>query len=75
MIRVSGGMKGDGHRDMGVKEKKFVETIRDAYGIRQQSKNGSDSGRIRTCDPRLRRPLLYPTELRSQIFFNKNCFS
>jgi hypothetical protein len=26
-----------------------------------------DSGRIRTCDPRLRRPLLYPTELRNQM--------
>lgn len=23
--------------------------------------------RIRTCDPRLRRPMLYPTELRAQI--------
>ena len=26
-----------------------------------------DSGRIRTLDPRLRRPLLYPAELRSQV--------
>jgi hypothetical protein len=25
-------------------------------------------GRTRTCDPRLRRPLLYPTELRAQYF-------
>ena len=30
------------------------------------SKDGAP-GRIRTCDPRLRRPLLYPTELRAQI--------
>ena len=27
-------------------------------------KNG-DSGRTRTCNPRLRRPVLYPVELRS----------
>ena len=28
-------------------------------------------GRIRTCDPRLRRPLLYPTELRAHAVFSK----
>jgi hypothetical protein len=25
-------------------------------------------GRTRTCDPRLRRPVLYPTELRARSF-------
>jgi hypothetical protein len=25
-------------------------------------------GRTRTCDPRLRRPMLYPAELRAQAF-------
>jgi hypothetical protein len=29
---------------------------------------GSTPGRTRTCDPRLRRPLLYPTELRARGF-------
>lgn len=32
-----------------------------------QTNNGAP-GRIRTCDPRLRRPLLYPTELRAHKY-------
>ncbi len=30
-------------------------------------------GRIRTCDPRLRRPLLYPTELRALACYGRIC--
>ena len=33
---------------------------------------GGAPGRIRTCDPRLRRPLLYPAELRAQTAKLKN---
>ena len=29
-------------------------------------------GRIRTCDPRLRRPMLYPTELRARALFSRS---
>src|SRR3954452_17862932 len=34
---------------------------------------GSAPGRIRTCDPRLRRPLLYPTELRAPAGCTSRC--
>lgn len=33
--------------------------------------SGSDPGRIRTCDQRFRKPLLYPAELRGPPAFNK----
>ena len=47
-----------------------------SHGLLSVGKNPSwgqvfclcDHGRIRTCDRRLRRPLLYPTELRDLIF-------
>ncbi|SVA80595.1 uncharacterized protein METZ01_LOCUS133449 [marine metagenome] len=29
-------------------------------------------GRIRTCDPRLRRPMLYPTELRAHYLHSRS---
>ena len=34
--------------------------------------NASD--KIRTCDPRLRRPMLYPTELRTLDFLEDSLF-
>jgi hypothetical protein len=30
-------------------------------------------GRTRTCDPRLRRPVLYPTELRAPMVWKSQC--
>ncbi len=37
------------------------------FGLRSSVRFESTPGRIRTCDRRLRRPLLYPTELRALI--------
>jgi hypothetical protein len=35
----------------------------------QSAQNYGAPDRIRTCDPRLRRPVLYPTELRAQFIY------
>ena len=35
------------------------------YDLPRESKSTGAPGRTRTCDPRLRRPVLYPTELRA----------
>ena len=42
-------------------------TLRRPLPVRKHQDLNGASGRIRTCDPRLRRPLLYPAELRTQI--------
>src|SRR3954451_25103418 len=39
------------------------------------AKRRSAPGRTRTCDPRLRRPVLYPTELRAHVERADDCTS
>ena len=46
-------------------------TIRDSTNWATPTTNFGPPDRIRTCDPRLRRPMLYPTELRAVRFLPK----
>jgi hypothetical protein len=39
----------------------------------RKSANTGAPGRTRTCDPRLRRPVLYPPELRARVVDKHQC--
>src|SRR5687768_8952650 len=41
----------------------------DCRGAAKRAKRVGAPGRTRTCDPRLRRPVLYPTELRARALY------
>ena len=47
-------------------ERKRVAALPKECGAQPLAKARSAPGRTRTCDPRLRRPTLYPTELRAR---------
>lgn len=49
---------------IGTSARKFLVSL----GLKQRTHIGTP-GRIRTCDLRIRSPLLYPTELRAQVGF------
>ena len=50
---------------LGLREPKAKQT-QDRGGRAHLAKRGGAPGRARTCDPRLRRPVLYPAELRAR---------
>ena len=61
------------HRNAGIREYGNVGTAESIYLVvvplfphSNCSHIQNAPGRIRTCDPRLRRPMLYPTELRAR---------
>src|SRR5438477_4495779 len=44
-----------------------LETLPIVHFLSTKDRKHGAPGRIRTCDPRLRRPVLYPTELRAHV--------
>ena len=63
--QVPGGLSPPSHRPCRAHHK---QSRRRPYGLRRPSTLRGALDRIRTCDLRLRRPTLYPTELRAQSF-------
>ena len=67
-----------GSVSLGTTQASLVEIVLSELRNFSKNKNGTPD-RIRTCDPRLRRPLLYPTELPGQknliLFSTNNVFS
>ena len=57
--------------DPGMQDDSDVDELLAMHAEQLTDRNGAP-GRIRTCDPRLRRPMLYPTELRAHALFSSS---